>query len=391
MSLLRQKKMVQELRKQGDVCKFRQLLITGPNTLPHPIVLVQYYFPHSLSPARLDRYLASGWFRSASMLYRLKLVCMEGDFHSPVNIRLKLGHYHFKKRLRKIMRRNESRFRVEIGRASINQHKERLYQQQKHRFRGFVFESLLQFLQLDAYQQIFDTYEVCVYEGSRLVALSYFDMGQHSIASLIGLFDQAPAYKKYSLGLYTMLVEIDYALACGKRYYYPGYVLDRESEFVIKLRLGDFEFYNWKGRWRPMEKFREEPLLRHLLQDKISALKACLRQKGIPYKQWLYPFFSIGYLEHHASQLVRSVVFISCFPASKHQNIIIEYNVEEEIYQMSKVAPVPNYDELIETAISVDFLDPEVYWPEVLGYECSLYRHAQAEKMAESVLAMYNW
>ena len=34
---------------------------------------------------------------------------------------------------------------------------------------------------------VFDTREVCVYDGDRLIAVSYFDLGEQSMASLLGL------------------------------------------------------------------------------------------------------------------------------------------------------------------------------------------------------------
>lgn len=348
-------------------------------------MVVQYYFPQSLSPARFDRYLASGWFRSAAMLYRLQLICMEGDYYSLVNIRLKLENYHFKKRLRRILRRNQQRFYTVIRKGSITPAKERLYQQQKHRFKGFVFDTLLEFLEADMQRNIFDTFEVCVYDGNKLVAVSYFDMGKQSIASLIGLYNQSEEYRKFSLGLFTMLMEIDYAIVTNKKYYYPGYVLDRESEFDYKLRLGTFEYYNWKGRWCPMGKFPDERMTSHLVREKISNIKQCLTEKGINFKQWLYPFFSVSYLESRTQDLVRSIVLIQCFPEQNIQNLIIEYIVEEDYYVLSRISVESKYREMLEMNFSHDLLQPNIYWLELLNYERIIYKHANPQKIVDVV------
>ena len=87
-------------------------------------MLVQYYYPLSLSPARLDKYLANGWFRSAPMLYRSELICLDGDVFSTVNIRVKLSDYTFKKSLAKILRKNKDRFYTEVRRVCITPEKE---------------------------------------------------------------------------------------------------------------------------------------------------------------------------------------------------------------------------------------------------------------------------
>lgn len=323
------------------------------------------------------------------MLYRLRMVCMEGDYHSLVNIRLPLEAYQFKKSLRRIMRKNARRFRVEIGHAHLTKEKERLYQQHRHRFRGFVFDSLLAFLKADVREDIFDTYEVCVYDGDRLVAVSFFDMGQLSIASLIGLFVQDEAYKAHSLGIYTMLLEVDYAMACGKRFYYPGYVLDRDSELDYKLRLGDYEFYDWKGHWRPMNRFRQDLLPAYRLHQRMNRMKEALRSRGIPYKQWLYPLFSLSYLENLEEELVKSVVFIACFPRNTENPLIIEYALREEAYLLSRVATREEYLAMIETSVSEEFSDPDTYWMGVLAYEQHYPILEDASQMADMVLDMH--
>ena len=76
--------------------------------------MIQHYNPRSLSPARLDKYLASGWFRSTNILYRSEILCLDGGIFAPVNIRLKLSEYTFSKSLRKIYSKNSKRFSYQI-------------------------------------------------------------------------------------------------------------------------------------------------------------------------------------------------------------------------------------------------------------------------------------
>ena len=56
-------------------------------------MLVQTHFPRSLSRARYDQYLASGWFRGSVMLYKMDLLCIDERLFSVVNIRMNLDHY----------------------------------------------------------------------------------------------------------------------------------------------------------------------------------------------------------------------------------------------------------------------------------------------------------
>jgi leucyl-tRNA---protein transferase len=90
-------------------------------------------------------------------------------------------------------------------------------------------------------KNIFNTYEINIYDHGKLIGYSFFDVGITSMASIIGIFDQS--YSKHSLGIYTMLLEMEYAKSMQLKYYYPGYVAYEPSQFNYKLRLSDaFDF-----------------------------------------------------------------------------------------------------------------------------------------------------
>jgi len=238
-------------------------------------MLVQYYYPFSLSPNRLDRYLAAGWFRNSIMLFRSKLLCMEGDLFNVVNIRLPLHEYHMSKRYRKLLRKNKEQFTYKINRATIDPDKERLYNAHKPRFKGFIYSDLHQFLYSDTIGSVFQTHEIEVRDKSgKLVALSYFDKGQQSIASLIGIYD--PEYANCSLGTFTMLLELEYAQQLDYKFYYPGYIFDKPSVFDYKLKLGNFEYYDWRGKWKPYNDFQHAESCAGNLKERIEDLQSAL-------------------------------------------------------------------------------------------------------------------
>ena len=321
-------------------------------------MLVQYYFPKSLSHARLDRYLAGGWFRGANMLYRSQLICFKEDLYSVVNIRLKLEGYTFSKSLRKILKQNGSRFQVRIGFAQIDEARERLYARHKERFKGFVFDTLYQFLYSDSWYSVFDTREIAVYDGDTLVAVSYFDVGKTSIASLLGLYDGA--YAKYSLGTYTMLVEVEEAMRLGMKNYYPGYVLDGFDGFDYKLRLGTMQCYDWQGKWRSMEKLSEIHFSGNYIKQRVKEMRAVLKEQGIAYKCHVNPFFSISYLDHMMNQFIQSCVYIACPKVNEHgASLIIEYIYEKNTFQVSWVAAHYKYEEFFEAEIPNDLLEDQ--------------------------------
>ncbi len=344
-------------------------------------MLVQYYFPQSLSPARLDRYLAAGWFRGANMLYRSQLICFKEDLYSVINIRLKLEGYTFSKSLRKVLKRNDARFRIQVGPAQVDEARERLYEAHKGRFKGFVFDNLYQFLYSDSWSSVFDTREIAVYDGDVLVALSYFDVGKNSMASLLGLYDHS--YSAYSLGTYTMLLEIREAIQSGLKFYYPGYVLDGFDGFDYKLRLGNMQCYDWKGRWRPFENRGRILFSGQQIKEKVTELCSALSNADVSFTYRVNPFFSISYLEHLFGEFIQSCIYLDCQVVQEpDRSLIIEYIFEEDAYQLSWVMEIYKYQDFFEAELPNELVESN---PRLLSYEDVIYRTSDLGQMVQKI------
>ena len=180
-------------------------------------------------------------FRSGQYIYTVRFLNIDGQLYFPVRIRLRLKGYEFRKSLRKVWNKNQC-FKTVIRKAFISPTKEELYQKFITRFDSYISPTLLESLQEGGDSTIYDTYEAAVYEGKKLVAVSFFDLGETSMASIMGVFD--PAYSKYGLGFYTMLAEISYGKEKGFSYYYPGYIIPGYPKFDYKLRIGKVEYYD---------------------------------------------------------------------------------------------------------------------------------------------------
>jgi arginyl-tRNA--protein-N-Asp/Glu arginylyltransferase len=88
----------------------------------------------------------------------------------------------------------------------------------------------------DSNRNIFKTNCISIYDGGRLIAGGYFDIGQVASASILHFFD--PEYKRYSLGKYLILLTIDFLKSNGFEFYYPGYVIAGNPKMDYKLFLG---------------------------------------------------------------------------------------------------------------------------------------------------------
>lgn len=321
-------------------------------------MLVQTYFPQRLSPVRYDAFLASGWFRGSVMLYKMDLLCLEGDLCSVVNIRLNLDRHSWTKKQRKTIRRVEGQFSYTHGPASTDPAKEQLYSRQKKRFKGFIHPTLEDYLNAQLKEVVFDTREVCVFDGTKLIAVSYFDCGAKSLASLLGLYDEG--YAKYSLGIYTMLKEMEYGILNGYRWFYPGYVLDQSSQFNYKLTLGDFEYYNARKRWANFEHFDPSETKGAQIKEEVKKLSELLREEDLEFKEILYPLFSMGYIGYWNAEFVKYPLFLSVI--TKHQEeVIFAYDIDMEAYVVNRVVEAKDYEHLINMEASDDFRTDSAY------------------------------
>lgn len=352
-------------------------------------MLVEFYFPQSLSQARLDRYLAGGWFRSGPSMFRAQVLCLGGGVYSVVNIRIPLERYALSRSLRRIRRRNDPQFRIEIGQVMVDERREALYQHHKSRFKGFIFDTLEEFLYAGQSYLLFDTRELRVFDGDTLVAVSYFDTGKLGLASLLGLYD--PAYARNSMGIYTMLQEIQYAQDQGMRYYYPGYVLQGYDGFSYKLRLGHAQYYNWQGRWRPMERLGEEVFVVEQLEQQLKQLAEALQANGVPFSHHYYPFFTIGYLGMADEDFMRCVAYLSCYPGqlSDDRLLIVEYVAEDQLFTLSLAYSTDAYREYMTAEFSEDAFEEGAFMTDLLVREEILFWDRNPHRVVKHLIAFF--
>lgn len=306
-------------------------------------MLVQFAHFNTLTAQEQDSYLAKGWFRNSNTLLCLRMVCVDEQLFSLLKIRLPLQNYKMTKSLRKIWNKNKN-FEVKIAKAKITQEKEVLYKEHLHRFKGHISPSLADFF-IDSFDnQFFDTYEVSIFDEGKLIAFSFFDKGAESIASIMGIFDHD--YSKHSLGIYTMLCEIQNAISEGKNFYYPGYVLHKCSSFDYKLRLGNYQYYTWK-KWVEAEKFSKSNLDIYKLNKAIKIAEQALQDSEIAYEKKLYPYFSFGYIEDAVYDFVQSPVCL-IFKKNNLSFLLIEYFLDSRMYRLSRACVASEFQEMLD-------------------------------------------
>ena len=204
--------------------------------------------PH-VTPAQLDHLLADGWRHFGTYFFRYSLGLYESDIRLVIPLRIRLAQFSQSKSQRRVMRENVDAS-VVIKPIEITQESILLFERHKQRFKFGVPDSIYDFLSDEPASVPCDSFEINVRIDDRLVAVSYFDVGEQSVSAVYGMFD--PDYSYRSLGTFTMLKEIEFACDTGKEFYYQGYSYEGQSFYDYKKRFRATECFDWKGNWKPL-------------------------------------------------------------------------------------------------------------------------------------------
>lgn len=202
-----------------------------------------------LRPDDFDTLLADGDRRSGPLLYR---PACEGCSACEA-LRVSVPRFHPTRSQRRVWRRNNDALRVERHRPAVSPESVRLYNRHA-RERGLSLrsepstESDYRFFLVDT---CVDTWELRYFVGDALVAVSVLDFGQNSVSSVYHYFDPDHAWR--SLGVYSVLKELQLCAEMGVEWYYLGlYVADcdhlnyKAGYFPHQRRVGGcwYEFAN---------------------------------------------------------------------------------------------------------------------------------------------------
>ncbi len=304
------------------------------------------HYPDRLDPEELDSYLARGWYRMGQTIFTTHFLCFDQRIYSAVWIRVDLEAFKFSKSQRKLLTRNGKRYVHEFGPCRLDAEKETLYQRYRADFNGYLSASLRENL-LDGDQEtVFNTFSTTIRsrEDGKLAAASFFDLGRSAAASISGIFD--PDLKAHSLGYYTMLLEIQYCLDHGIRYYYPGYVVPDYERFDYKLRLGDSEYYDvFHKTWLKTSELNWEYTPIKTIRTKLLRVSERLRQVGILHQTLIYPLFEAPLLGFWTAEYLDTPVLIR-LGADREKRKVYYLVVYDPRARLFKLLQCSSFDDL---------------------------------------------
>jgi arginine-tRNA-protein transferase len=112
-----------------------------------------------------------------------------------------------------------------------------------------------------------------VYEGDILIAVSFFQKGSRWLNGNYCIYDvDYNKTSKRSLGTFTMLLEIQFAMENGFEYYTSGYTDTLPSHFSYKKDFIGVDYFNWEGDWLPYEgEFLIKPFVQTVILSEDDA------------------------------------------------------------------------------------------------------------------------
>jgi arginine-tRNA-protein transferase len=210
----------------------------------------------SLAGEELDDHLARGWYRMQQDIFTTNEVYDEdsGYFHPVWWLRFRIEDLRSHASHQRMRKRN-SRFRSEFLPKYIppREH-EVLYYIYRHFLPFSGYPSVQDALFDEAGENVYDTNAIALYDGDTLIAVGIFDIGKKSGSSILHFYH--PAYAKYSLGKYLILLTLDHLKSIGCSWYYPGYVVSGRPRFDYKLFLGlesALYFEPQEADWKPFD------------------------------------------------------------------------------------------------------------------------------------------
>jgi arginine-tRNA-protein transferase len=211
-----------------------------------PRQINEYFYSDKVSANEMDNLLAEGWRNFGQYFFRHSWDYLNNEERVVIPLRIRLADFSLSKTQRRIIRRNQDLHTV-IRPIVIDDEKHALFDRHKQRFKSNIPHSIYTFLDYEASNIPCEALEFCVYERGKLLAVSFLNFGNTSTSGIYAMFE--PTQAKRGLGIYTMLLEIEFSRQMGKDFYYQGYAYIGESFYDYKKRFRALEMYDWQGNW----------------------------------------------------------------------------------------------------------------------------------------------
>lgn len=223
----------------ADGTKYR-----GPDLLYTKVLEEELYIDVRDQGEMIESYWEKAWSSGTTTLHRTNYDVYKERYFKSFPTRYKLWEFVFTKSLRHILKKNEDLITI-IRPLRVTKEKEKLFlSHHVARYKNPPRESLSKTYE---YQSLYasDLTELCVFKDEKLIACSIFEVARYAMVSNACFWDINEANR--SLGIYTILREIQYALEKRMVYYYLGSYYKQNPNYQYKTRFRGLELFDWKN------------------------------------------------------------------------------------------------------------------------------------------------
>jgi leucyl-tRNA---protein transferase len=211
----------------------------------------------------VDEYWAHGWNSGAHELHRFNSDSYKNRSYKVFPTRYRLRDATLTKSMRRVLNKNTD-LKTVIRPLRITEKKEQLhksyYAQRHDASNRRSLANCYNYIKL----YFADLKELCIFKDQKLVACSIFEVGEESLYSHIAFWDLDE--KARSLGILTVLLEMQYAVKLGFTHYYLGHYFAKNPIYQYKTRFRGLELYDWdNARWIDFK----NPFVQELLTQKL--------------------------------------------------------------------------------------------------------------------------
>ncbi|HEX5168122.1 MAG TPA: arginyl-tRNA--protein arginylyltransferase [Cyclobacteriaceae bacterium] len=310
-------------------------------------MFAQVHRPQALSPEELDRYLAQGWFRMGQTIFTTSFLNFKGRFYDAVWLRIHLDKFDGDTTQERLIKKNEA-FRVIAQPMVFTVEKEELFMRYRESVSFEASPSLSHLLYGKSNENIFQTYELEVYDNNQLIAVGVFDLGKESAAGITSFYD--PAYKRFSLGKYLIYLKINYCKVKGLKYFYPGYFVPGYSPFDYKLKIGKsaLHYYDLHAlKWIQLKSFSYVHTPLQQMHARLNQLQVMLSSANIQSRIFHYDFFDANLIpDLMGMEFFDFPVFLFALDLTPEPvQPLVVYDVRDALYRLYKCVIVWSPDE----------------------------------------------
>lgn len=200
------------------------------------------------SPTEFDTLLAEGDRRAGPLLYRTECAACRAC----EALRVDVARFQPSKSQRRVWRRNVDEVRVELGRPLVTPDRVMLYNRHGQE-RGLARHGPID---LETYEQHYVSscvpgLELRYLVGDRLIAVSLLDVGKTALSSVYHYFD--PDESARSLGVFSVLAELEFAREHGFDWYYLGLWVEDCASLAYKSQYHPHQRLK-DGEWRTFDR-----------------------------------------------------------------------------------------------------------------------------------------